>query len=522
MLDCPSQIAGKADIPESNLPPISQLLVIDRSVTDTHLFRDALLTNIPVAFIDRRRDGVRQITDILTHYSHLHALHILSHGSPGTLHLGDADLNSRTLERYRSQLQQWGRAFGETAEILIYACEVALGARGFLSRLGRAIGANIAASSTKIGNCQLGGNWELDIKWGNITTPLPFSLSKLAAYPGVLATYNANTVDELINAIETANGTTENDAIELSPGTYTLTEVNNTTSDGFDSNPANGLPVVAANPDGGALTINGNGAVIERDTTALDFRFFYVQSNSTLTLNDLTFQNGSAGGRGGAIYVSSTLGNLTINDSTFYNNFLAGGPSEGGGALFVYYSSNVTINNSTFSGNSTEGSGGAIYNVGNLFIANSTFTDNTADTENGNDSETYDNGGAIFQNAGTATLKNTLISGNIDNSTETKHPDISGGTWVDGGNNLIGDITGETTLEGASAFTNNSLVGTADDPLDAYLDVLADNGGLSQTHALLGRNCSPRRHDRYCRRHDDPGRFWRGRYRQFRQQNLHH
>lgn len=93
MLDSPSEIAVKSDIAASNSPHISQLLVVDRSVANTHLFRDALLTNIPIIFIDRRRDGVRQIADILTHYSHLKALHILSHGSPGTLHLGNTDLN---------------------------------------------------------------------------------------------------------------------------------------------------------------------------------------------------------------------------------------------------------------------------------------------------------------------------------------------------------------------------------------------------------------------------------------------
>src|SRR5207253_6689253 len=65
----------------------------------------------------------------------------------------------------------------------------------------------------------------------------------------------------LISAINTANVNDEADTINLaSGGAYTLTAVNNTT-DG-----ANGLPVLVNDLLGPDLTINGNGATIQRST----------------------------------------------------------------------------------------------------------------------------------------------------------------------------------------------------------------------------------------------------------------
>ncbi len=296
-----------------------------------------------------------------------------------------------------------------------------------------------------------------------------------------MATFNvaAGDVAGLKQAIANANATLADDIIELTSGTYTLTTVDNNTSDGFAST-ANGLPTPADLTVGGKLTINGNGAIIQRDTAAPAFRFFYVPSNTDLTLNSLTFSNGSADKRGGAIYVTSTLGNLTVNNSTFSNNKVTGDGGYGGGAICIYYSSTATINNSTFSGNIADDSGGAIHNIGTLNVTNSTFTKNIADNNLTNSTFNFDSGGAIFQNSGTATLKNTLIAGNVDSSTNIKTPDLAGGTWTDGGGNLIGDNTGVAT-----PFPAGPLVGTAATPLDAKLAPLADNGGLSQTHALL-------------------------------------
>ncbi|MBE9146800.1 DUF4347 domain-containing protein, partial [Planktothrix mougeotii] len=454
------------------------LLIIDSSVPNIPQLLDAMGEDVDFIILSKDEDGIQQITNILSSYKTLKAVHLVTHGSSGTLHLGNTTLNINNIEKYAPQLKTWRQTFTENTDFLIYSCELASDNGGFLSRLHRYLGVNLAASRQKVGYTPLGGSWNLDFIFGKITTPFPFDQEKITNYPAILGTYNASTVDELKTAINKANTTPEDDVINLTKAVYSLTTVDNNTSDGFASD-ANGLPTPTDITVGGKLTLNGNGAMIERSPTAPAFRFFYVPSNSNLTLNDLTFRNGEADKRGGAIYVSSTLGNLTVNNSTFANNNVTDEGGYGGGAIFIYYSSTATINNSTFSGNSAEDSGGAIHNIGELFVTNSTFTNNKADTNTSNNAS-YDSGGAIFQNGGTATLKNTLIAGNQDLSTDLKNPDIAGGTWIDGGGNLIGDNSSVETT-----FPTSSLVGTATNPLDAKLGPLQDNGGLSFTHALL-------------------------------------
>ncbi len=60
-------------------------------------------------------------------------------------------------------------------------------------------------------------------------------------------------------------------------------------------------------------------------------------------------------------------------------------------------------------------------------------------------------------------------------------PDVEG-TFNSQGNNLIGD---KGTASGFTDGVNGDQVGTAGSPVDPMLDSLQDNGGFTQTHALL-------------------------------------
>jgi hypothetical protein len=71
-------------------------------------------------------------------------------------------------------------------------------------------------------------------------------------------------------------------------------------------------------------------------------------------------------------------------------------------------------------------------------------------------------------------LRNTLLAGNSAPSS----PDISG-AQLSQGYNLIGDSAG------SSGYTDTDLVGTADMPIDPVLGPLQNNGGPTQTMALM-------------------------------------
>ncbi len=227
---------------------------------------------------------------------------------------------------------------------------------------------------------------------------------------------------------------------------------------------------------GGNLTTSNNGAGIESQAAFLSLTDCVITGNSTaedgagiavtddfglLSLNNCTVTGNHATGNfsdGGGIYMAPESV-LTLKNSTISSNDSA---HNGGGVYFFLFGS-YTVENSTISGNSTAGKGGAIYFYGAattpIAIRNSTIAGNTATI-----------GGGLYFNSFTSGI--TLSSSIIANNVGTPN-DISGAGSVAGDNNLVLDTAGFT-------FTGSGNI-TGTDPM---LDILASNGGLTQTMAL--------------------------------------
>jgi uncharacterized repeat protein (TIGR01451 family) len=192
-----------------------------------------------------------------------------------------------------------------------------------------------------------------------------------------------------------------------------------------------------------------------------------ITSSGTLTLIDSTVRNNSGTGdaAAGGIFSTGTAGltNSTVSGNT--NTFAAGvgGIVQSGGML--------TLTNSTVSGNRTNDAGGGVLVSANgtANLLNSTITDNHAD--NGNSGGTGKNGGGIKVVLGVVTLQNTIVAGNYRGSGTTTADDIRGN--VTANFSFIGDTT-NATITGGNNLNGNPL-----------LAALANNGGPTQTHALL-------------------------------------
>jgi hypothetical protein len=296
------------------------------------------------------------------------------------------------------------------------------------------------------------------------------------------------------------------------------------------------------------LTINGLAAnllTVRRSTAAgtPKFRIFEIAfGNINVTISGLTIINGNAAGGsdGGAISDQSNDGTLTVTGCTLSGNTaegggggirddfgtvvitdsnLSGNSANNGGGI---YNSNgrVSITSSTLSANSAKVDGGGIFNnTGQMNMTSSTLSTNSA-TGNGGGMRNHNSdfkitsstlsgnsaangGGIINDDGGTMSVTNSTLSANsasslvggidtsqgddmiVSNTIIAKNTDTGGdpdfnGTLESQGYNLVGNDSGTTITP-----TTGDQIGTAASPIDPLLGPLQNNGGPTQTQALL-------------------------------------
>lgn len=118
------------------------------------------------------------------------------------------------------------------------------------------------------------------------------------------------TSDQLRTAINFVNQSVNISELQLTPGcVYVLDDsFTDVAQDG-----ATHLPYIQAD-----LTIIGNGATLRRPEAAPDYRMLVVPGGVTLTIEDLTFENGHAFA-GGAVYVKGNA-KLIVENVSFIGN----------------------------------------------------------------------------------------------------------------------------------------------------------------------------------------------------------
>jgi len=183
-----------------------------------------------------------------------------------------------------------------------------------------------------------------------------------------------------------------------------------------------------------------------------------IRNSGTVSLNYCAVKGNYAGINGTAGI--DNQGMLTLVHTTVSGN---SGDNEGGG---IGNSGTAVLINSTISGNTTEQeSGGGIWNGGSLTMVSCTITGNSALWSSGG----VGGGGAVL-------VKNSIIAGNTAGNGA---PDF-GGTLTSYGHNVIGNNDGCVLTP-----TTGDQVGTPADPIDPLLGPLQNNGGPTETHALL-------------------------------------
>jgi len=176
----------------------------------------------------------------------------------------------------------------------------------------------------------------------------------------------------------------------------------------------------------------------------------YNDADGAVGIANATLDDNRAQGHGGGILNNGILGVVasTISRNTAF---------RGAG---LANSATANVLNSTFSGNVSEGSGGGLYVIGDVTLSHSTLIGNAGGTTN------PEGGGGVFvRSDGMLTLKNSIVA-KSPSGDDCKNQ----GTFVALGDNLDSDGT-------CPGFT---LPG-----LNPVVMALANNGGLTETHALV-------------------------------------
>ncbi|MBD9477644.1 fibronectin type III domain-containing protein [Pseudoxanthomonas sp. PXM02] len=176
---------------------VTELVVIDSAVPDKAVFYRGVRPGVAIVEIDASKDGLVQLEQALAPYRDLVALHIVSHAEDGALQLGNSRVDAQRLKREVDTFAALRGALADGADLLLYGCDLASTGHGeeLLDILREGSGADVAASANKTGATALGGDWDLEVKRGDITADLAFSPHSLRDFSAVLATQSYDSTD---------------------------------------------------------------------------------------------------------------------------------------------------------------------------------------------------------------------------------------------------------------------------------------------------------------------------------------
>jgi len=168
---------------------VRELFIVDHAVQD----KESILESIhrPGAeIVIIQSNGIAQLTSVLTKYVDLNAIHIISHAKSGELTIGEEKINKQRLKADPRILSAFEKAMRKGGDLLLYGCELAKSKNGedFLEIIANETEIDVAASDDLTGNAEYHGDWDLEIRTGDIeATPLKDSPA-LVDFTSVLQT----------------------------------------------------------------------------------------------------------------------------------------------------------------------------------------------------------------------------------------------------------------------------------------------------------------------------------------------
>ncbi|MEP7247015.1 MAG: DUF4347 domain-containing protein, partial [Gammaproteobacteria bacterium] len=152
----------------------NEIVFVDPVVINWPSLVEQVRPGTEVVLLDGNVDGLKQISEYLAGRQDLDAIHILSHGEPGQLELGNLRLDAQALgtESVANELRDIGSHLNANGDILLYGCDIGNATQGaaFVTQLAALTHADLAASTDATGSASLGGDWTLELQAGSIET----------------------------------------------------------------------------------------------------------------------------------------------------------------------------------------------------------------------------------------------------------------------------------------------------------------------------------------------------------------
>ena len=148
-----------------------QIVFIDANADNFQQLVDGIDPLFEVHIIEADQDGVAFMASVLAGRTGVDAVHVISHGQPGVLQIGNALVDGASIAgshaHYWSQI---GESLTDSGDLLIYGCNFGEGRIGNLTveALARATGADVSASGDDTGAAALGGDWDLEVSAGTV------------------------------------------------------------------------------------------------------------------------------------------------------------------------------------------------------------------------------------------------------------------------------------------------------------------------------------------------------------------
>ena len=334
-------------------------MFIDDTVQDYDALIDGLDDRegrqFEVVVLNGEEDGLAQISRALAQYSDIDAIHVFSHGDGDSLQVGATDLDLSTLQGRAGEVEAWRAALSESADLLLYGCNLAGSQDGLevVNLLASLTSADVAASNDLTGSARLGGDWDLEYRVGSIESGLAVTAHAQADWDQVLVTYTvtssaATGAGLLDHAITQANASTGvDDVIEFNIGAggpqtilvdaAGLPVISDTVTLDATTQPGYaGVPIITLDgsntPDNGGI----NGLRIQADDSVV--KGFRVHSfgdegieidGSTGKGDNNTLQNNYVGIDENGNVAGNAEHGIMLSESALNNQIGGTGPNEG-------------------------------------------------------------------------------------------------------------------------------------------------------------------------------------------------